>query len=82
MDNAIASLAVLKVNWDYLKKDYIENFIPFIEAIEKIPEGEYDFAEIKKILQLKENINEFSTENIVARIEKFNDSCDYLIEKS
>ena len=35
MDNAIASLAVLKVNWDYLKKDYIENFIPFIATLIK-----------------------------------------------
>lgn len=35
MDNAIASLAILKVNWDYLKKDYIENFIPFIATLIK-----------------------------------------------
>jgi hypothetical protein len=26
----IASLAILKVNWDHLKKDYIENFVPMI----------------------------------------------------
>lgn len=35
MDNAIASLAVLKVNWDHFKKDYIENFIPFIATLIK-----------------------------------------------
>lgn len=35
MDNAIASLALLKVNWDHLKKDYVENFIPFIATLIK-----------------------------------------------
>lgn len=35
MNDAITSLAVLKVNWDYLKKDYIENFIPFIATLIK-----------------------------------------------
>ena len=28
--SAIASLAILKVNWDQLGKDYIENFVPLI----------------------------------------------------
>jgi len=35
MDNAITSLAVLKVNWEHLKKDYIENFVPFIATLIK-----------------------------------------------
>ena len=26
----ISSLAILKVNWDTLQKDYVENFVPFI----------------------------------------------------
>jgi len=29
MHKTVASLALLKVNWDTLRKDYIENFIPF-----------------------------------------------------
>lgn len=30
---AISSLAVLKVLWDHYKKDYIENFVPFIATL-------------------------------------------------
>ena len=30
MNNAVISLAILKVNWDQLKHDYVEIFIPFI----------------------------------------------------
>ncbi len=44
MDNIIASLAVLKVNWDHLKKDYIENFIPFIATL--IKKNNYDVIDI------------------------------------
>lgn len=33
--NTISSLAILKVNWDRLKKDYIESFIPFIATLIK-----------------------------------------------
>ena len=30
---AIASLALLKTNWDNNKRDYIENFVPFIVTL-------------------------------------------------
>jgi len=30
MANAVLSLAILKVNWDQLKRDYVETFVPFI----------------------------------------------------
>jgi hypothetical protein len=33
MRNTIASLALLKVNWDHLKRDYLENFLPFIATL-------------------------------------------------
>ncbi|MBM4351742.1 MAG: hypothetical protein FJ106_17845 [Deltaproteobacteria bacterium] len=33
MSNTIISLALLKVNWDQLKKDYLENFLPFIATL-------------------------------------------------
>lgn len=33
MDKTIASLAILKVNWDECRKDYIEGFIPFIATL-------------------------------------------------
>lgn len=33
MHNTIVSLALLKVNWDHLKKDYLENFLPFIATL-------------------------------------------------
>lgn len=33
MKRTVSSLAILKVNWDFLKKDYIENFIPFIATL-------------------------------------------------
>jgi hypothetical protein len=35
MNSTIASLAILKVNWDYLKKDYIESFVPFVATLIK-----------------------------------------------
>lgn len=47
MDNIIASLAVLKVNWDHLKKDYIENFIPFIATL--IKKYNYDVIDINTV---------------------------------
>lgn len=33
MHNTIISLALLKVNWDHLKKDYLENFLPFLATL-------------------------------------------------
>ena len=28
--SSLTSLAILKVNWDHLKRDYVENFVPFV----------------------------------------------------
>ena len=42
MHNTIVSLALLKVNWDHLKKDYLENFLPFIATLC----GKKNYAEI------------------------------------
>lgn len=33
MRDTIVSLALLKVNWDHFKKDYLENFLPFIATL-------------------------------------------------
>lgn len=33
LHNTIISLALLKVNWDHLKKDYLENFLPFLATL-------------------------------------------------
>lgn len=33
MNKTIASLAILKVNWDQRRKDYIENFVPFVATL-------------------------------------------------
>lgn len=33
IDRTIISLAILKVNWDKKKEDYIENFVPFIATL-------------------------------------------------
>ena len=30
MTSSLASLAILKVNWDRLNRDYVENFVPFV----------------------------------------------------
>lgn len=33
MKNTIASLALVKTNWDSLRRDYIENFVPFLATL-------------------------------------------------
>jgi hypothetical protein len=33
MNRTLLSLAILKTNWDAYRKDYIENFIPFIATL-------------------------------------------------
>lgn len=47
MKNTLLSLAILKVNWDHLKKDYIENFVPFVATLLK--KKNYQFIEVSKI---------------------------------
>jgi len=51
---AIISLAILKVNWDKNKKDYVENFVPIIaECIRR------SNSEIVTIEEVKNNVNEY-----------------------
>lgn len=47
MNKTIASLAILKVTWDHLRKDYIENFVPFIATL--ISSKNYKVIEVNKI---------------------------------
>ncbi|MFH1373907.1 MAG: hypothetical protein ABII79_08940 [bacterium] len=35
MNKTVTSLAILKVNWDHERKDYIESFVPFLVALIK-----------------------------------------------
>jgi hypothetical protein len=47
MRNTIVSLALLKVNWDHLKKDYLENFLPFIATL--CVRKDYNIIDVEKI---------------------------------
>ena len=47
MNKAISSLAIVKVNWDAEKKDYIQNFVPFIVAL--IKKKRYSIIEIDAV---------------------------------
>jgi len=49
MQKIIASLAFLKVSSEHLKRDYIENFIPFIATL--IMKKQYIFIDPKKICE-------------------------------
>jgi hypothetical protein len=51
---AIISLAILKVNWDILKKGYLENFIPFVaECIRRSEE------DVISLPNLQNNLRDF-----------------------
>lgn len=47
MEKTLLSLAILKVNWDHLKKDYIENFVPFVATLLK--KKNYQFIEVSEM---------------------------------
>jgi hypothetical protein len=49
MNRTIASLAILKVNWDHLQRDYIENFVPFIATLITIKD--YKVIDVNKIIE-------------------------------
>ena len=38
--STLTSLAILKVNWDHLGADYIQNFIPFVAELARVSEDE------------------------------------------
>lgn len=46
-DKAIISLAILKVNWDYKKHDYIESFIPFVVTL--LNKKRYETIDVSRI---------------------------------
>ena len=74
IDNqALISLAILKVNWDVLKKDYLENFVPIVsESIRLLPDDVVSLAELQATvrssfgLELPQN----SLKTILGRIKK------------
>lgn len=45
MNRTILSLAILKTNWDKLKKDYLENFVPFVATLI----NKYDYTSIEPV---------------------------------
>ena len=54
MNKAIASLAIIKVNWDVQKKDYIQNFVPFIVAL--IRKNRYSIIDIDVVKKIKPEV--------------------------
>ncbi len=49
---AIISLAILKVNWDVLGKDYLENFVPIVaECIQSLPNDIVSLSELQSELK-------------------------------
>lgn len=49
MNKTIASLAILKVNWDERRKDYIENLVPFVATL--ICKENYEVIETSTICE-------------------------------
>lgn len=50
-NSAIVGLAFVKVNWDYLKRDYIENFVPLIVECLRVTD-----TDLVSLSELKANI--------------------------
>jgi hypothetical protein len=49
---AITSLAILKVNWDTLKRDYIENFVPLVvECVRSAPDDVVALPQVQEALR-------------------------------
>lgn len=50
----IVSLAILKVNWDLLRKDYLENFVPIVaECIRQSIDDVVSLPSLREILKIK-----------------------------
>lgn len=48
VESVITSLAILKVNWDRLGQDYIENFVPFVaECLRNAPQPEISLPQLQ-----------------------------------
>ena len=52
VSQSIISLAVLKVNWDTLKKDYLENFVPMVIECIRLSE-----SDVISLGQLQDDVN-------------------------
>jgi hypothetical protein len=47
----LASLAILKVNWDTHQRDYIGNFVPFLaECLKEMPQDEVSLEELRDLV--------------------------------
>ncbi|WP_214630765.1 hypothetical protein [Paenibacillus agaridevorans] len=65
--SVLVSLAVLKVNWDSNKKDYIHNFIPFIvECLKDTSSEVVSVPELKK--QVEERFGLSFPHNVIIRL--------------
>lgn len=49
MNKTVTSLAILKVNWDRFRKDYIESFIPFIATL--IKNKDYKIIDVNTVCE-------------------------------
>jgi hypothetical protein len=51
-ETAITSLAILKVNWETSRRDYIANFVPFVsEALRTAPQDEVALPDLQKTVE-------------------------------
>lgn len=51
-NQALISLAILKVNWDLEKKDYLENFVSIVaESVRLLPEDVVSLAELQEAVR-------------------------------
>lgn len=55
MTNAIISLAILKVNWDHAKENYLQSFVPFLATL-------MSKKNIKDLSDIRSICNEFAQE--------------------
>lgn len=72
-NQALVSLAILKVNWDFLKKDYLENFVPIVaECVKFLPSEVIALndlqAELKKSFGLE--LAQSCVKTILGRLKK------------
>ena len=58
MNRTLISLAILKINWENARVDYIDNFIPFLGYL--LHKKGYDHLEPDDLKNLK---NDFKDEN-------------------
>jgi hypothetical protein len=70
---SIISLAILKVNWDIVGKDYLENFVPIVaECIRLLPDDLISTPDIQTALQkhFGLHIPRYSINSLLRRVQK------------